>query len=77
MPISIKFEEKLPTGGMGISHASLPSFLLTYEALFSLPFFPIHSGSKEVNQCTEKKREREGRKRKKPTTLVFQGGYEI
>lgn len=72
MPISLKFEEKLPTGGMGISYASLPSFLLTYEALFSLSFFPIHSESKEVNQCTEKKRERE-EKRKKSHNPLFPG----
>jgi hypothetical protein len=38
LPSGIKFEEKLPKGGMDVKHASVPHYGLTFEALSS-PLF--------------------------------------
>lgn len=38
LPSGIKFEEKLPKGGMDVNHASIPHYGLTFEALSSLLF---------------------------------------
>lgn len=38
LPSGIKFEEKLPKGGMDVNHASIPHYGLTFEALSSALF---------------------------------------
>ena len=38
LPSGIKFEEKLPKGGMDVNHASIPHYGLTFEVLSSLLF---------------------------------------
>lgn len=49
LPSGIKFEEKLPKGGMDVNHASIPHYGLHLKYFLLSSFFLIHSVSKEVN----------------------------